>query len=293
MASVLILGTGGQLGSELLRTRWPEGARAVGRLRTECDIADPGQVDQALAEIRPTLVVNAAAYTAVDRAEAAPEAAFRTNRDGPATLGAACAARDLPLIHVSTDYVFDGTKTVPYDESDPTAPLGVYGQSKLAGELALADSGCRRVILRTAWVFGAEGQNFVKTMIRLGHDHDTLRVVDDQRGCPTPADSLAAAIASVGAAILAGKGRWGVYHFAGDEPVSWYGFAGTIFDRLAARSGKAPVLTPITTAEYPTAARRPANSVLDCAKIGRDYGVAPPSWRAGLERVLATLGSTD
>jgi dTDP-4-dehydrorhamnose reductase len=289
MPSILIFGSGGQLGWELLRTRWPAGVTAIGRLRAECDVADPTGVGRALAEIQPALVVNAAAYTAVDRAEAAAEAAFRTNRDGPAVLGAACAEHGVPLVHISTDYVFDGSKSGAYLETDATAPIGIYGQSKCRGEEALVAAGGRHVVLRTSWVFGAHGQNFVRTMIRLGRERDSLRVVDDQHGCPTPADSLAEAVATVAAAILGGHGRWGIYHLAGDEAVSWHGFAASIFDRLAARTGKSPALTPITTADYPTPARRPANSVLDCTKIRQDYGIAAPSWRAGLDRVLETL----
>ena len=289
MASILIFGSGGQLGFELMRTRWPEAPQPVGLPRAGCDIADADAVARIVQDARPAVIVNAAAYTAVDRAEAEPEAAFRTNRDGPAVLGAICAAHGIPLIHVSTDYVFDGAKPDPYGETDPVAPLGIYGHSKLEGEVALAAAWDKHVILRTAWVFGAQGQNFVKTMIRFGSERAALNVVDDQRGCPTPADSIAAAIAAIAAAILDGCGCWGIYHFAGDEPVSWHGFAAAIFERLARRIGKSPVLTPITTAEYPTAARRPANSMLACARITRDYGIAPPSWRAGLDRVMGEL----
>ena len=289
MASILILGSGGQLGFELMRQRWPTPLLPVGRTRVACDIADPTSVDQALAETRPALIVNAAAYTAVDRAETEPEAAFRTNRDGPAVLGAACARHGIPLIHVSTDYVFDGSKPGSYQEDDPVAPLGIYGQSKRAGEVALAEAWPEHVVLRTAWVFGAHGNNFVKTMIRLGTERDSLRVVEDQRGCPTPSDSLAEAIRTIAAAILRGDGAWGIYNYAGDEAITWHGFAATIFERLAARTGRAPVLTPIPTSDYPTPARRPANSVLDCRRIGQAYGIAPAAWRAGLDRVMAEL----
>jgi dTDP-4-dehydrorhamnose reductase len=290
MTSVLIFGSGGQLGFELMRTPWPEGLAPVGLARDACDIADPDAVRRAFDTAVPVLAVNAAAYTAVDKAETEPDAAFRTNRDGPAVLGAVCAERGIPLIHVSTDYVFDGSVPGAYRESDPVAPLGVYGRSKLEGEAALAAALEQHVTLRTAWVFGTHGHNFVKTMLRLGAERDQMRVVADQRGCPTPAEGLAAGIAAVAGAIRTGKGRWGVYHLAGDEPVTWHEFAAAIFAALAARTGRAPALTPITSAEYPTPVRRPANSVLDCAKIGRDYGVAPPSWRLGLDRVLNELG---
>jgi dTDP-4-dehydrorhamnose reductase len=290
MTSVLIFGSGGQLGFELMRARWPEGLAPVGLARGACDIADPDAVRRAFDTATPVLAVNAAAYTAVDKAETETEAAFRVNRDGPAALGAACAERGIPLIHVSTDYVFDGSADHAYRESDPVAPLGVYGRSKLAGEEALAAALGQHVTLRTAWVFGAQGNNFVKTMLRLGTTRDAMRVVADQRGCPTPAEGLAAGIAQVAGAIQAGKGRWGVYHLAGDEPVTWHEFATAIFGQMAARTGRAPAVTPISSAEYPTPVRRPANSVLDCAKIGQDYGVAPPSWRTGLDRMLDELG---
>jgi dTDP-4-dehydrorhamnose reductase len=289
MAVVLIVGSGGQLGVELVRAVWPAGLRPAGLPRGACDIADEAAVTRVVEEIRPALIVNAAAYTAVDRAEAEPAAAFRTNRDGPAVLGTVCARRGIPLIHVSTDYVFDGAKPDGYREGDAVAPLGIYGRSKLEGEAALGAVLRDHVILRTAWVFGAQGQNFVKTMIRLGRERDSLRVVDDQRGCPTPADSLATAIAAIAAAIIDGQGCWGIYHYAGDEPVSWHGFAAAIFDRVARRTGKMPALTPIATADYPTPARRPANSILHCARIARDYGIVAPSWRAGLDRVLDEL----
>ena len=289
MVSILILGSGGQLGFELMRQRWPAPLLPVGRARTACDIADPASVEQVLAETRPALIVNAAAYTAVDRAETEPAAAFRTNRDGPAVLGAACARHGVPLIHVSTDYVFDGSKPGGYAEDDPVAPLGIYGQSKQAGEAALAEAWPEHVVLRTAWVFGTHGQNFVKTMIRLGTERPQLRVVDDQRGCPTPADSLAEAIRTIAAAILRGNGAWGIYHYAGDEAVTWHGFAATIFERLAEHTGRAPALTPIPTSDFPTPARRPANSVLDCRRIGQAYGIPPAAWRAGLDRVMTEL----
>ncbi len=290
MTSVLIFGSGGQLGFELMRTPWPEGLTPTGLARSACDIADPVSVRRAFDMAAPVLAVNAAAYTAVDKAETDIDAAFRANRDGPAVLGAACAERGIPLIHVSTDYVFDGSVAGAYRESDPVAPLGIYGRSKLEGEVALAAALEQHVTLRTAWVFGAHGNNFVKTMLRFGAERDQMRVVADQRGCPTPAEGLAAGIAKVAGAIRAGQGRWGVYHLAGDEPVTWHEFATAIFAAMAARTGRAPAVTPISSAEYPTPVRRPANSVLDCRKIGTDYGVAPPSWRLGLDRVLDELG---
>lgn len=289
MATILVFGSGGQLGTELLRAAWPAGLTIVGLPRAACDIADPAAVAAAFEVHRPDLVVNAAAYTAVDRAEAEAAAAYRINRDGPEILGAAAFRRHIAVIHVSTDYVFDGRKQDAYHESDSTAPLGIYGLSKLDGEVALAAATPDCVILRTSWVFGAQGGNFVKTMLRLAAERSTLRVVGDQRGCPTPADGLGQAIAAVAGAILDGNPARGIYHLCGDQPVSWHGFAAAIFETVAARGGKVPVLESIPTTAYPTPARRPANSVLDCRRIGADFCIAPLDWRAGLARLLDRL----
>jgi dTDP-4-dehydrorhamnose reductase len=289
LATILVFGSGGQLGTELLRAAWPAGLTIVGLPRAACDIADPAAVAAALDVHRPHLIVNAAAYTAVDRAENEAAAAYRINRDGPETLGAAAFGQGIAVIHVSTDYVFDGCKQGAYHESDPTGPLGIYGLSKLDGETALAAATPDHVILRTSWVFGAQGSNFVKTMLRLAGERPTLSVVGDQRGCPTPADSLGQAIAAVTGAILDGNPGRGIYHLCGDQPISWHGFAAAIFENVAARGGKVPVLQAIPTTSYPTAARRPANSVLDCRRIEADFGIAPLDWRLGLARLLEHL----
>jgi dTDP-4-dehydrorhamnose reductase len=289
LATILVFGSGGQLGTALLRAAWPAGLDVVGLPRAACDIADPAAVAAALAAYRPDLIVNAAAYTAVDRAESEAVAAHRINRDGPETLGAAACRLAIAVIHVSTDYVFDGRKPGAYHEGDPTGPLGIYGMSKLEGEAALAAATPDHVILRTSWVFGAQGSNFVKTMLRLAGERPRLGVVADQRGCPTPADGFGQAIAAVSGAILKGHPGRGIYHLCGDQPITWHGFAAAIFDNLAARGGKVPALEAIPTTAYPTPARRPANSVLDCRRIGAVFGIAPLDWRTGLARLLDHL----
>jgi dTDP-4-dehydrorhamnose reductase len=289
--TILIFGAGGQVGGELLRTAWLPGVTVCGLTRADGgDITDKAAVRSAFARHRPALVVNAAAYTAVDKAESEAEAAFAVNRDGPAHLAHACAAAGgVPLIHLSTDYVFDGTsKTTPWREDDPVGPQGVYAASKLAGEDALRDIlPDAHVTLRTAWVFGALGANFVKTMLRLARERDELRVVDDQLGCPTPAAAIAAAIAVIAARRLS-AGTWvpGVFHYAGAPAVSWCGFARHIVARAASRIGRQPHVHGIATADYPTPAKRPANSVLDTARIGQAYGIAPADWQAGLDPML-------
>lgn len=288
MRTILVFGAGGQVGFELLRTAWADGLRPVGLARAEGDVTDPAAVAAAMAAHRPALVVNASAYTAVDKAESEPDRAFAVNRDGPANLARACAGAGVPLIHISTDYVFDGTsKADPWREDDPVAPQGVYAASKLAGEDAMRAILPDHVILRTAWVFGAHGHNFVKTMLRLARERDTLRVVADQRGCPTPAAGIAAAIAIMARARLTGGG-WtpGVFHYAGAPATSWHGFAERIVERAASRIGRRPPVQAITTADFPTPARRPANSVLDTARIGQAYGIPPADWMTGLDRIL-------
>jgi dTDP-4-dehydrorhamnose reductase len=247
------------------------------------DITNAGRTREALLKAQVETAVNAAAFTAVDKAETEMKQAFAVNRDGAANVAAAAADADVGLIHVSTDYVFDGTKAGPYVESDPITPLGVYGSSKAEGEAAARRACSRVVILRTAWVFGLEGANFVKTMLRLGGERDVLRIVDDQRGCPTFADDLAEGILKIVAHPTPGT-----YHLAGTGAATWFEFARAIF----AHVGHGPRLEPITTAQYPTPARRPANSVLDCTKAKRTFAVELPPWNDGLSRMLnAHLGA--
>ncbi len=284
-----VFGARGQLGHALARVAERHALAAAAFDRTAADITDARAVAAALARSKADVAVNAAAYTAVDRAESDSAAAFAVNRDGAANVAAAANALDIPVIHVSTDYVFDGTKATAYTEDDPIAPLGVYGRSKAEGEAAARKANPRAVILRTAWVYGVEGANFVKTMLRLGAERDVLRVVDDQRGCPTFADDLAE-----GVIRIAGKlgDRWGTYHLTGGGETTWFGFARAIFAEAAALGARSPRLEPITTADYPTPAKRPANSVLDGAKVKRAFGVELPPWNDGLSRMLhAHLGA--
>ena len=286
---LLVLGAGGQVGRELCRLRWPVGYSLAALDRAGIDIAKRGAVLGLLGRERPDCAINAAAYTAVDRAESEPDAAWAANCAGPKNLAVACAEAGIPLVHLSTDYVFDGAKAAPYREDDPVNPLGVYGKSKEAGDRAIRGVLPEHVILRTAWVYSAHGHNFVKTMLRLGAARPALRVVADQTGSPTSAADIAAAICEVVRHIEVGKARWGTYHFAGAGAVTWHGFAEAIFAAAAPWRGEPPRVEAIATAEYPTPARRPANSVLDCAKIGEAYGIAPRPWRAALADVIREL----
>jgi dTDP-4-dehydrorhamnose reductase len=283
---LLVLGSGGQVGRELCRLPWPAGYALAGFDRAEVDITQPASASRAVARERPDIVVNAAAYTAVDRAESEPEAAWAGNCTGPANLAAACAGTGTPLIHISTDYVFDGTKSDPYREDDPVAPLGVYGQSKEAGDRAVREALASHVILRTAWVYSAHGHNFVKTMLRLADERPVLRVVADQTGSPTGATDVAAAIATIVQQLAAGSRCWGTYHFTAAGAVTWHGFAEAIFAEAAPWRGPAPRVEAIATADYPTPARRPANSRLDCTKIGEVFGIGPRPWREALAEVI-------
>jgi dTDP-4-dehydrorhamnose reductase len=264
-------------------------ACAIGR--PALDLCEPGTIEQALTDVRPDIVINTAAYTAVDKAESEPARAFALNRDGAGMLAAAAARRGIPIIHLSTDYVYDGLKPGPYVETDEPGPRSVYGHSKLDGERAVQAANPKHIILRTAWVFSPVGQNFVKTMLRLAGERDRVRVVGDQQGSPTYAPHLVAAILDVAAQVTNGDGedRWGVYHAAGAGTASWYDVACEVFKRSAARNGPAIPVDPITTADYPTAAARPANSRLDCSKLQRNFGVALPEWQSGVEACVGRL----
>lgn len=285
--TVLIFGRNGQLATALLRRDW--GGRAVVALGSgEADIRDPAAIAAAFAAHRPAFVINAAAYTAVDKAETDIENAYAVNEMGPGVIARAAAEAGVPFVHVSTDYVFDGAGTTPYREDQPTAPQGVYGASKLAGEQAVAAAGGKHVTLRTSWVFSADGANFVKTMLRLGADRPQLRVVADQVGRPTAAADIAAAIAFLEPFIANGSAS-GVMHFGGSEATSWHGFAEAIFDEAAVHGRPRPQVEAITTADYPTPAKRPAYSVLDCGRFLALPGATLPDWRASLKAVVSTL----
>lgn len=281
--SLLVFGRTGQLAREIARLR-PDAA-FLGR--DEANLADPEACAAIIAADRSELIINAAAYTAVDRAETDRETARRVNALAPGAMARAAAARGALFLHVSTDYVFDGTCARPYCEGDPTSPLGVYGATKLEGEALIAAAGGPHVILRTSWVFSAHGSNFVKTMLRLAETRDNVRVVDDQRGGPTPAAAIAAALLTITKAFAEGRGRSGIFHFSGAPAVTWADFAAAIF--ACAASPRRPTVTRITTADYPTPARRPASSALDCARISAAYGIMQPDWRAGLREVLEEL----
>lgn len=282
----LVFGTTGQLGIELGRTA-PRGTLMLAFGREAADLTHPESCAALVAATDADVVINAAAYTAVDAAETDRDAARLVNATAPDAMARAAAARSLPFLHVSTDYVFDGTGTRPWREDDPTGPLGVYGQTKLEGERLVTAARGPHAILRTSWVFSAHGRNFVKTMLRLGAERETLSVVDDQRGGPTAAADIARALWTIAAAFAAGRGTSGVFHYAGAPTVSWAGFAEAIFaaSSLPAR----PEVRRIATADYPTPARRPANSALDCTRIRATYGIEQPDWRTSLARVIREL----
>ncbi len=290
MGGILVTGGSGQLARSLGALAGRRDLRVVGRPDWDFDRLDT--LPDLLAAAAPDLVVNAAAHTAVDKAETDADAAWRANCHAPRIIAEHCARAGIPLIHVSTDYVFDGAKGAPYLETDPVNPTGVYGASKLVGENAVLATGARAIILRTSWVYAAEGRNFVRTMLALAATRPQLRVVADQRGCPTAAQDLAAAILRIADSILASgwHDRYrGVTHAAGSGETTWHGLAEATFAEAAKHGLTPPEVLPITTAEYPTAARRPADSRLDCARLGRVFGIALPQWRNGLQRTINIL----
>ncbi len=297
--TILVFGGNGQVGRELLRALAPLGT-VVATTRSgtladgsACEVADfdrPDSLPALLDRLRPALVVNAAAYTAVDRAEQEPEAAFRANAQAPGVIARWCAAQGVPLVHYSTDYVFDGQGRAPYREDAPTAPLGVYGTSKRDGEDAVRAAGGRHLIFRTAWVYAAHGGNFLRTMLRLGAERDELRVVADQIGTPTPA----ALIADVTAHALRHPGGLsGTWHLTASGQTSWHGFAEALFAEALAAGvlAKAPLVEAIPSSEYPTPATRPAWSVLDNHRLQQDFGIVLPAWQDGLKRVMAEIAA--
>ncbi|SIT14331.1 dTDP-4-dehydrorhamnose reductase [Roseivivax lentus] len=279
---ILVFGQSGQVARELARAG---GVTCLGR--DACDAGDPGAIRAAIESHEPRAVINAAAYTAVDRAESEEDAAFALNAIGPGAMADACAASGIPLVHISTDYVFDGSGKTPWQPSDAVAPINAYGRSKLAGEEAVCAAGGTHAILRTSWVVSAHGANFVKTMLRLGAERDALNIVADQIGGPTPARDIAAACLSIAEQLIADPAKSGTYHFAGQPPVSWAEFARAIFDRAGLRCS----VTDIPSRDYPTPAARPLNSRLDCAETETIFGLPAPDWRAGLDDILKELSS--
>ena len=288
---VLIIGANGQLGWELSRRGARQKFDIVALDLPDLDITDRSSVEKAVTQSGVSLVINAAAYTAVDKAESEPDQAFNVNATGSALLARSCAESDIPLIHISTDYVFDGNKGEPYRETDPVRPIGVYGRSKAAGEDEIRKCHSRHIILRTAWLYGINGHNFVKTMLRIGKVKEILNVVCDQRGCPTFAGDLAEAILVIADNIRDhGNLAWGTYHCCGNGSTTWHGFAEKIFE-LARKHDSFAVreVVPISTAEYPMPARRPVNSVLDCALLTETFGIRPKPWQRSLAEMIRCL----
>ena len=296
MTPILLLGKDGQVGWQLQRSLAPLGrVQALGR--DECDLSDRAALRALIRAVKPKIIVNAAAYTAVDKAESEPELAQRINADAPAVIAEEARTLDALLVHYSTDYVFDGRKNGAYVESDAPNPQSAYGRSKLAGERAIAAAGCRALIFRTSWVFGARGHNFVKTVLRLAGEGRALRVVDDQIGSPTPAAMISSVTGLVLVAVRRGENLpagASLYHLAAANPVSWCGFARMIVDQASRTPGFSGLPAPesivaIGTADYPLPAPRPANSRLDCTRLEADFGLEMPDWQPYLARMLQLL----
>jgi len=287
-APIAVIGASGQVASALVRRAKANSQPLIARGHPAVDLTDTATVGSFIDKISPSLVINAAAYTAVDKAESEPEAAFQLNAEGPGKLAVICDDLGLPLIHISTDYVFDGLANSPYLEDATLQPMSTYGASKAAGEKAVADACPHHIILRTAWIYGLEGNNFVKTMLRLGAERDELGIVTDQRGSPTFADDIADALLTIATKISAGENnRFGTYHYTNAGATTWHEFAETIFQHAKSAGLKTPsILNAITTADYPTPSRRPPCSVLDCSKIERDFKVARPTWQDALSRAM-------
>ena len=290
MRALVIGGKDGQAARALAELDGPEFSIEV-RGRPEVDLAQTTTLASFLANSRPDVVINCAAYTAVDQAESDPDAARRVNADGATALAAACAAENVPLVHISTDYVFDGSKTSPYVETDPPNPQNIYGATKLAGENGIAVSGARHVILRASWMHAPVGRNFVRTMLRQAALSERVNVVADQIGRPTSASHLAIAVRDVAARlVIDASAPTGVFHLTGSgEPCSWRQFAEAVFLASQVRGGPSAVADPIPTSAYPTPAKRPANSVLDCTKIADAYGLVMPNWRQGVEECVEAI----
>ena len=285
---VLVTGAAGQVGGCLKRR--PEGLDLVPVDVAEMDLASGEAINAALDALQPDLIVSCAAYTAVDQAEKEPELAFAVNAAAPGVMARWCAAHGRPLIHMSTDYVFPGNGTRPYREDDPVGPVSVYGASKEAGERAVREACPRHIIFRTAWVYAAEGKNFVRTMLRLGAEKPALGVVADQSGCPTAAHSIAGALIRMVKTVSAGReDLWGTYHYVDAGETTWHGFAEAIFDIAAPRWGRRPEVARLTTDQYPTPARRPAYSVLDTTRIRAAFGLTPAPWQDNLRQVMAEI----
>lgn len=291
---IAVTGREGQLATALIEKGPQAGVEIIAIGRPELDLAQPGSVLRAMKAVRPDAIVSAAAYTAVDRAESEPGVAFAVNAEGAGAVAEAASALGVPVVHLSTDYVFAGDKPEPYLETDPTAPVSAYGRSKHEGELRVAAATANHAIFRTAWIYSPFGTNFLKTMLRLTESRDVLRVVADQVGQPTSALDIADAVIAVARRLARDPdpALRGTFHMTASGHGSWADFAEAIFAGLAARTGKVVAVERITTAEYPTPARRPANSRLDCTRLREAYGIVLPDWRTSTEVVLNRLIDT-
>jgi len=286
---VLITGAKGQLGRELVDEASAKGIRIVAAGRDDLDITQAESVMAYVCEAAPRAIINCAAYTAVDKAESDSKTAHAINALGPEHLARAAAELDVPLLHVSTDYVFDGSKAGAYTEDDPVAPLGAYGRSKEEGERRVRAAHQKHIVLRTSWVYGPHGNNFLKTMLRLACERDELRVVADQRGCPTATIDLARALLAAEAAASSGRALWGTFHFAGTGATTWHGFASEIVSTAAPMGGRSVPVHPIATRDYPTPAKRPANSELDSSRFAASFGYVSAPWQERVREVVGAL----
>ena len=280
---ILVVGKTGQVATELQQL-----GNVLVLGRDQANLSDPANCADAIRAHAPRAVINAAAYTAVDRAEEEETLATIINGDAPTEMAQACVQLGIPLIHISTDYVFDGTGDTPWQPDDPTAPQNAYGRSKLAGEIGIRDSGAVHAILRTSWVVSAHGANFVKTMLRLSDTRDALKVVADQIGGPTPARDIAAACLQIAEQLIADPSKSGTYHYSGAPDASWADFARAIFEQ----AGRMLTVTPIPTTDYPTPAKRPLNSRMDCRATEQVFGIRRPDWRDGLNVISKDLEGT-
>ncbi len=290
---ILITGSKGQLGWELVRQSKHFDFDILGVDLSHLDITDRLQVESIFKNFQPSLVINAAAYTNVDKAETDQKLAFAVNRDGPANISDCCSKADIPHLHISTDFVFDGNKGTSYVESDPVSPLSIYGKSKAYGEDAVRSRLRKHIILRTAWLYGVHGHNFVKTMLKIGKEKRVIKVVADQYGSPTRAADLAGAVLTIAEYIRNfAEVDWGTYHYCGLGVTTWHGFTETIFD-IAGEYGlvKIPQVKPISTADYPTAAKRPVFSALDCEQIKKNFGIIPKPWQESLKITIGQIMS--
>jgi dTDP-4-dehydrorhamnose reductase len=292
---LLLLGGTGQVGEEFRSLAMPDDVEVVAPSRGALDLEDADAVAKAIAAEPWSAVINAAAYTEVDRAESEQAVAFAVNAGAPSRLAVETGRRGIPLVHISTDYVFDGTKGTPYNEQDKVAPLNVYGCSKLAGEQGVRAANPRHVVLRTSWAYSPYRKNFVKTILRLAAERDRLTIVADQRGCPTAARDIAQACLDIAIRCASEPERapYGVYHFTGAGEATWFELAAAIVDLSAGRRARSPQVVPIRTCEYPTPAARPSDTRLDCAAVVREFGVALRPWREALEETINRLPADE